>query len=256
MVTTRFIGRLGNSMFQVAATLAYAKKYGYQWAVPWDGRESAIHRCFPNLPKTGQNNPNYPKNGYDASEYAYKDLPNAGDNICLAGFFQSEKFFSNAIDDVKSLFKLSYDPQYADYVSIHVRRGDFLQHSAHFPPITATFLQEAIRKFPLGQMFMVFSDDIQWCKQTLVGPQFHFSEGKNELEDLTAMASCKHHIIANSTFSWWAAYLGQNPDRIIVCPHHTDWYGPENGVVVEAKKKGIEPCLDLIPEGWIQIKLK
>lgn len=242
-------------MFQVAATLAYAKKYYYQWAVPYDGRESAIHRCFPNLPKTHEQYPNYPKNGYDAEHYAYKPIPNVGDNICLAGFFQSVKFFDNAIPEVKELFKLNYIPEYSDYVSIHVRRGDFLQYSTHFPPITVDYLFEAFRKFPLGQVFMVFSDDIEWCKKHMKGFQFRFSEGKNELEDLTAMASCKHHIICNSTFSWWAAYLGQNPDRIVVSPHHTDWYGPDNGVVVEAKKKGIAPCLDLIPDGWIQIKL-
>lgn len=257
MVTTRFIGRLGNSMFQVAATLAYAKKYNHRWGVPHDARESAIHKCFPNLPKANEHHPNYPRNGYDAEHYAYTEIPNIGDQICLAGFFQSEKFFNNAIDDVKNLFKLNYLPEYNEYVSIHVRRGDFLVHHTSFPPITLHYINTAIKKFPLeGLKFMVFSDDITWCKEHMKHEAYHFSEGKTELEDLTAMASCKHHIIANSTFSWWAAYLGQNPDRIVVCPHHSDWYGPANSVVVEAKRRGIEPCLDLIPDGWIQIKLK
>lgn len=262
MVTTRFIGRLGNSMFQIAAVVAYAKKYGYQWAVPHNARESSIHRVFPDMPKTYGEGSNHPRNGYDAEWYAHYDIPNAGGSVLLAGYFQSEKFFINAKDEVKDLFKLKYNPEYEGFTSIHVRRGDFLVNPTHFPPMPMAYFEQAIHQFDYDAKFLIFSDDIAWCRAAFdnyfngfLNDRLSFSEGKSELEDLSMMASCSHHIICNSTFSWWAAYLGHNPDRKIITPHHTDWYGPDNGVVVEARRKGILPCLDLIPEGWIQIKI-
>ena len=276
MVTTRFIGRLGNSMFQVAAVMSYAKKYGYEWAVPGDARESAIHRVYPDLPKTGHHFQGYPRNGYDAAHYEHYEWPAWGDNILLQGFFQSERFFENVKDRVKKIFELPHVPEVEDFVSIHVRRGDFVTHYKSFPPIGEAFLYEAIGKFAIKKhsvKFMFFSDDIQWCKDFIAkGLHFEikreggghykvtdkdlhieFFEDPNERTSLCFMASCKHHIICNSTFSWWAAYLGHNPDRIVVCPNSRDWYGPENSVVTFAKSQGLEPCRNLIPNGWIQI---
>ena len=257
MVTTRFIGRLGNSMFQVAATMSYAKKYGYEWAVPGDARESAIHRVYPDLPKTGHHFQGYPRNGYDAAHYEYYEWPNWGDNILLQGFFQSEKFFENVKDRVKKTFELPHVPEVEEMVSIHVRRGDFVQHHKSFPPVTARWLEMACNemwaRIPDCKA-MVFSDDIQWCRDAMgFDKDFEFFDDPNERTSLAFMASCKHHIIANSTFSWWAAYLGHNPDRIVVCPNSRDWYGTENSVVTFAKSQGLEPCRNLIPNGWIQI---
>ena len=257
MVTTRFIGRLGNSMFQVAAVMSYAKKYGYEWAVPGDARESAIHRVYPDLPKTGHHFNGFPKNGYGAEHYEYYEWPAWGDNILLQGFFQSEKFFENVKDRVKKIFELPHVPEVEDMVSIHVRRGDFVTHAKSFPPITSEWLESAVDKIyervgcPLR--FMVFSDDIQWCRENIRLLGVEFFTDPNERTSLAFMASCKHHIICNSTFSWWAAYLGHNPDRIVVCPNSRDWYGPENSVVTFAKSQGLEPCRNLIPNGWIQI---
>ena len=247
-------------MFQVAAVMSYAKKYGYEWAVPGDARESAIHRVYPDLPKTGHHFQGYPRNGYDAAHYEYYDWPNWGDNILLQGFFQSEKFFENVKDRVKKTFELPHVPEVEDFVSIHVRRGDFVTHAKSFPPIGMEYINNALKKFNGGK-YMVFSDDIEWCKQNIKYDQwnswntFEFFDDPNERTSLAFMASCKHHIIANSTFSWWASYLGHNPDRITICPHHTQWYGPENSVVTYAKSLGLEPCRDLIPKEWIQIKI-
>lgn len=275
MISTRFIGRLGNSMFQVAACMSYAKKYGYEWAVPFDARESAIHRVYPNLPKTKQGFNGQPKNGYDAAQYEFYEWPRWGDNITLQGFFQSEKFFENVKDQVKQMFQLPHIADYEDFVSIHVRRGDFVKYAKSFPPIGEQYLYDAMGYFSVKsniRKFLFFSDDIQWCKDFAAkGFQFEVNEGgrhykvmtedltieffedSNEHTSLSVMASCKHHIIANSTFSWWAAYLGHNPDRVIVCPNSRDWYGPENSVVTYAKSRGLEPCRNLIPEGWVQI---
>lgn len=248
MVTTRFIGRLGNSMFQLAACIGYAKKYGYQWAGPSNPRESCIYNVFPHIPQTHAQPNSYPKrDGYDASQYNYTEIPNVGDNVLLAGFWQSEKYFENAKDEVRKVFKLDIKP--VDAVSIHVRRGDYVKYAGSFPPITLTYIKDALYKIGYENV-IVLSDDIQWCKDNL---PIHFSQFKytfsegGEFQDLSLMASCSHHIIANSSFSWWGAWLGHNPDKIIVCPSYTSWYGPENSV---------KNPIDLIPSGWHQITFR
>lgn len=250
MVTTRFIGRLGNSMFQLAAAIAYAKRYGYEWAAPFDARESSIHRVFPNLPKTYDHPRSYPKNGYDEMFYNFYEIGDQGDDVLLQGFFQSEKFFENAKEEVKKVFELDHYPEYEGYVSIHVRRGDYTQHSESFPPITLEYLAMAFQEVNVKKA-IVFSDDINWCKDNILheGFDLEFSQGINERQDLSIMSSCSHHIIANSSFSWWGAYLGRNPDKKIICPSHKtpNWYGHGNSV---------KDPKDLIPDSWIQIEFR
>lgn len=286
MVSAALYGRLGNSMFQIAASIGYARKYGYQWAVQSrpHNDESAIHRVFPNLPKTNergvmlQEHPSKicAQHGthYDECHFNYHELPNKGDSVFLSGFWQSWKYFEHCKDEVKKVFALPHVPGYEDYVSIHVRRGDYVQHAGSFPPVTVDYILKAMQMFldikPL-QKFIVFSDDIQWCieniklsigisgnesaeeirgLQSLMDAMVEFSEGRNELEDLSLMASCGHHIIANSTFSWWGAYLGHNPNKIVISPscERGQWFGLQSGIKQDA--------VDLLPPEWAQIKFR
>lgn len=272
MISAKLIGRLGNSMFQIAASIGYARKYGYQWAVQEEclNNESSIHRVYPNLPKTRERGTLYnehpnticPTHGthYDQCRFDYHPIPNVGDGLYLLGFWQSYKYFEGSDEEIKKVFALPHVEGYEDYVSIHVRRGDYVQHAASFPPIDRDYLSRAMLQAPTGyshpecmpiKKFMVFSDDIEWCKQNVPKTPawiVEFSEGRNELQDLSLMASCGHHIIANSTFSWWGAYLGHNPNRIVISPSHKrgSWFGMGGGV-----KKD---CIDLLPPNWIQIE--
>jgi hypothetical protein len=255
-VTSQFIGRLGNNMFQTAAAIGYAKKYNVGWGVPRVNRESPdFHKFFPNLPICDEDFRRY--NFCDPSQFDYKEIPFHGSGVKLVGFFQSLKYFEHCQEDVKKAFKLNIQP--IDAVSIHVRRGDYVMYDGSFPPITMDYIEEAFQRIPNREgrvisktKYIVFSDDIKWCRENF-GPygcgDFEFSEGRNEFEDMSLMASCKHHIIANSTFSWWGAYLGHNPDKIIVSPSQEgfNWFGPANGV---------KNPKDLIPDNWIQIKFR
>jgi len=261
MISAKLIGRLGNSMFQIAASIGYARKYGFEWAVQEQvhNNESSVHRVYPNLPKTGRTGMNYHEhpNAFcpihhvhlDQCHFDYHAIPNKGDNLYLVGFWQSYKYFENSAEEIKKVFALPHVEGYEDYVSIHVRRGDYVQHAGSFPPITTQYLRKATDILgSKSSKAIVFSDDIQWCKENILpyGDQvIEFSEGRNELQDLSLMASCGNHIIANSTFSWWAAYLGHNPDRIVISPSPETWFGPTSGV-----KK---PVVDLIPDSWIKI---
>lgn len=258
MVSAQLIGRLGNSMFQIAASIGYARKYGYKWAVQErpHNNESAIHRTFPNLPKTTEKGKIFQEHPskhcaqhnehYDLCHFNFHDLPDMGENIFLSGFWQSWKYFEHCKEEVKEVFKLPHIEGYEDYVSIHVRRGDYVQHSGSFPPVTEEYILEAMSRMP-GLNYLVFSDDIKWCKENLgqLNANILFSEGRNELEDLSLMASCGHHIIANSTFSWWSAYLGHNPYRIVISPSAETWFGEKSGVR--------QPVKDLLLPEWIQI---
>lgn len=278
MVTTRFIGRLGNSMFQTAACIGYAKKYNYAWAVPYNSNESSIHKVFPSLPKTYDNPITWPRRGrgYDASMYDYINIPHCGPNVMLAGFFQSYKYFEHCENEVRKVFKLDYYPEYKYCVSIHVRRGDYVNLVDNFDPVTPEYIHRAMQYFldrDRIRKFVVFSDDIEWCKQNInihvnvaddkvkeyqdiLSKMIEFSEGRSEREDLSMMHSCRDHIISNSTFSWWSAWLSPYTDKTVVCPHNLSWYGKNNGVVVSARQRGTEPAKDLIPPDWIKIKFR
>ena len=130
-------------------------------------------------------------------------------------YLQDPKHFAPFHEEIKALYRQGVNP--IDRVSIHVRMGDYTDNPFYVNLQETNYYDEAIRQFP-GEKFLVFcadrqegSDDtldMEWCKERFQGPQFEFFRGETELDDFNAQAGCKAHIIANSSFSWWAAYVG------------------------------------------------
>lgn len=133
-------------------------------------------------------------------------------------------------------------------VSIHFRRGDYLQVASL--NLTLDYYSEAIsiflEKFPYFKL-LVFSDDIEWCKRVLQGDNILFSEGNTNYVDMCMMTLCDHNIVANSSFSWWGAYLNRHTDKLVVCPE--DYVGPSDRVNQFINK-------NYYPKDWIALKLK
>ena len=141
----------------------------------------------------------------------------------LKGLFQDVKYLNDGI--VRTLFPLRgrYAGRIpAGTVSIHVRRGDYLKLPHRHPFVGTKYLRKAVDSFPEGTPFMVFSDDLPWCRKFFRGTCFRFSEGTDVVDDLFLMSWCDHHICSNSTFGWWGAYL-RGCGRTILPGL---WYGP------------------------------
>ena len=262
LIRARPIGRLGNLLFQTAACIGYAKKYNVGWGVKKGYVEKSfksfqLDRFFPKLPSCDTHFRTYTEfqEQWAGFEFNYHEIPFHPNGVEIVGFWQSEKYFENAKDEVRKAFELPVIEGYRDYVSVHVRRGDYVQHSGSFPPVALDYINQSLTYIhdSIGvDNAIVFSDDIQWCKENIEHEEFNieFSEGRNEYEDLCLMASCGHNIIANSSFSWWGAWLNKNPDKIVVSPSHKrgNWFGLESGVKHD--------CIDLIPKEWIQIEFR
>lgn len=135
-------------------------------------------------------------------------------------YFQDEKYFKKYRQDILELFGQGIG--YTDRVAIHVRRGDYINNPFYVDLMKTDYYLNAMAKFP-NEHFILFSDDIKWCKEFFyfVPPiKYEFSEAKTQEEDLKLMASCKGIIMANSSFSWWAAYLSK-ADKIV---YPNQWY--------------------------------
>lgn len=152
-------------------------------------------------------------------------------------YFQDPKWFEGYEAEIKQLFSQGI-PRRTDQIAIHVRRGDYVGNSFYVDLMETPYYQDAMALFP-GAEFIVFSDDIQFCKRQEIFKDCEFSEGNDELTDLNLMASCSGHIIANSSFSWWGAYLAHYKKKV-VAPNKYKWYSDG----VERTK-----C----PESWIRI---
>ena len=127
-------------------------------------------------------------------------------------------------------------------VSIHVRRTDYLQH-ANLINCSLEYYNNAIAYFKklYGDVqFFVFSDDTTWCKQHFIGAEYAFVDGNSNVEDLILMSKCNHHIIANSTFSWWAAWLNNSAGKKVIAPG--SWHAKKNNRLN-----------DLLPADWIKM---
>lgn len=105
-------------------------------------------------------------------------------------------------------------------VSMHFRRTDYLSVSSLNLPITyyesaIKILDEKLKNYKI----LVLSDDIEWCKQNIKGKNIFYSNGTNQYVDMCLMTMCDHNIIANSSFSFWGAYLNESPNKIVICPY-------------------------------------
>ncbi len=182
-------------------------------------------------------------------------------NTFIEGFFQSELYFKCIENALRDDFKFASLPDENNRkvlnmissgvsISLHIRRGDYVDKKRYkdvYAECSTDYYMRAIKyfekKFPEFTVF-VFSDDINWvrnnfklpCKCVFVG----HNKGKNSYEDLRLMSSCTHNIIANSTFSWWGAWLNSNPNKIVIAPKK--WFKDDN--IVQT---------DIIPAEWIQL---
>lgn len=126
------------------------------------------------------------------------------DGVIPDVYVQDPKYFDKYSSEIKALYGQGIAS--IDQVSIHVRRGDYVKNPFYVDLSKTDYYERAMDQFP-GEEFLVFSDDIDWCKQQKIFDHCEFSEGNTEVEDMNLMASCKGHIVANSSFSWWAAYI-------------------------------------------------
>lgn len=179
-------------------------------------------------------------------------------DLYLSGYWQTEKYFA----PIRKILLSDFTPKRAmpprvrtlakqmkqgNAVSVHVRRGDYVSNPAarkFHGVLTTAYYQRAfheIQKHVKNPVFYIFSDDIAWAKKHLAFAEHivYVSSGMTtaDWQDLLLMAACKHHIIANSSFSWWGAWLGEKQGSQIIAPKR--WF----------RQKSVQP-LDLIPERW------
>lgn len=183
---------------------------------------------------------------------------NLPDNSFLNGFWQSEKYFKAFENEIRKdlVFKesvLSNIENWLDLitqsnsVSLHVRRGDYvsLDSAKAFHGICSmAYYKEALEilRNKIGNITVfVFSDDIAWCKANFeTNEKVYFVETDSNYKEMYLMQNCKHHIIANSSFSWWGAWLNASKEKVVVAPKK--WFADES-----------INTSDIIPSNWIKI---
>lgn len=240
MVTIKLWAGMGNQMFMLAAGYAYGIKHKMQFFAPKQTIAPHIWKTyFPQFP-VAKPNGNYFH--YKETEHYYQEIPYK-EHITLEGYFQSEKYFDHCRQEILEAFQIPYQ-KLDGFVSLHIRRGDYLNYPDKHPVISLEYINSAIKHFVQEGFysFIVCSDDIAWCKKNIINPEatFSFSSNQEPIADLALMSCCEHNIIANSSFSWWSAWLNQNPEKIVIAPR--TWFGPGNEHL---------STKDLLPESWI-----
>lgn len=141
-------------------------------------------------------------------------------------FVQSDEYWVEYKDEIQKLYGEGISSVPLNYVAIHYRRGDYINNKFYTDLSKTNYYEKAMALFPKEE-FLIFSDDIRWCKDNLKG-NFSFSEG-DEITDFNLMASCKAIICANSSFSHMCAIINPYPNKKIICPIETKYYS--DGVV-------------------------
>ena len=239
------LGQLGNQMFQYAATKGIATHLGYDFMIPKHNQEHhdgignilkiELDKPFTIECKRGMiNGEAVLEQGFHFNETLFNNCP---DNRNLYGFFQTEKYFKHIEDDIRKDFTFKKKIQNEckeiveevfdqDPIALHIRRGDFLINSGNHHNLSLEWYEKALKKFDPDREVIIFSDDIFWASsQELFKPdRFIISDGNSSYHDLYLMTQCSDFIIANSTFSWWGAWLA-NTGRVIA---PSKWFGPNN----------------------------
>ena len=197
-----------------------------------------------------------------APNYAITYIPELCDHEegYFLGFWQSEKYFKNVAEKIRKDFNfkvpldarnliLKTDIEKNNSISMHIRRGDYLEpQNKLFQVCTIDYYKNAINfieQHVINPKYYIFSNDIPWCKENLKlqnAVYVDWNTGADSYKDMQLMSYCKHNIIANSSFSWWGAWLNNNPDKIVCVPEK--WFD-----LPDCETK------DVCPDEWIRIKI-
>ena len=282
MITCNLIGGLGNQLFQIFTTISYAINTRQKfYFINIDKLESSqtIRPTYWNnfLAKlkifTTNDFPKMVLVREKSFEYTPINLLNyQGQNICLCGYFQSYKYFENNFNiicrminsrEIKQniILESNLTQNYLDNtISIHFRLGDYKKIQQHHPIMTIKYYINAISyiqtKYHYIQNILYFCeeniDDIEDVNNTILKLQIEFphitfiraSIDLSDWKQMILMSCCKHNVIANSSFSWWGAYLNTNPNKIVCYP--SIWFG-------DATQHN---TVDLFPKEWNKINAK
>lgn len=278
MVITKLYGGLGNQMFQYAAGLSLSSRLktnlyiNVGWFEGFEGNQNVTQRtyelgAFGIMPQKMSLVDKvsvrfYPLTVFreDGLQY-HPEFERLKGNIFLDGYWQSYKYINDSRDAIVKAFafpdsisdenkKLLKQINQGTSVSLHIRRGDYASHKstkAYHGLLDSEYYHKAVslivKKFKETHL-LIFSDDPEWCRENLsfkVPTTFVGQNGVNSgVEDMRLMAACNHNIIANSSFSWWAAWLNHHPNKLIYAPRK--WF-----------QKDLSPIEDRLPPEWIKI---
>ena len=267
-------GRLGNQMFQYASMRGIASVKGFDWVVPPENYDhTANYALFETFKMTNVQDKNI---GFVEGEilketihcYDKNLVDGCSDNTNLDGFFQTEKYFENIVDEIRSdfTFKDEYLKPCKEFIDsldttpifLHVRRGDAIGKEHYHPVAPMSYYVEALKRFDKDTPCFVFSDDLDWCKsqEFFKSDRFLFNDnierydyqsmdGSGSMQytllphvDLCLMSLCSGAIIVNSSFSWWGAWLQNNKGKVIASK---PWFGPSASDL---------DTTDVVPDHW------
>ena len=238
------LGRLANQMFQYASLKGIARNRGYEFSIPpanvFGKRDPVVATAELNIYDVfGLDKKN--KVGLIPNQVLMERMhtfdaelfENCPDNIDIFGYYQTQKYFEHIEDEIRDDFTfdseliksckefLEYTYVFRDVIALHIRRGDYVSNPNH-PSQSMEYYQRGLEMLPDLDV-IVFSDDSEWCKQQEIfsSDRFSISEGNTTDADLCLMSMCQYHVIANSSFSWWGAWLAKS--KKVIAPKN--WFG-------------------------------
>jgi len=230
-------GQIGNQMFQYASLKGIALSNETNYLIPPKEHfgtqyplRSKLDDCFDIECERGLTN----FNTYNEKSFSFQEELMVGINfdLNLHGYFQTEKYFSKYKNEIKKDFYfkedilnscLDYLSQHDELISLHIRRTDYVGNNSH-PIQPISYYKKALEHIGNDCPVLVFSDDPDWCDQQDFFDDTRFLISRNTpYHDLCLMTFCNYHVIANSSFSWWGAWLSDS--KIVIAPKN--WFSGE-----------------------------
>lgn len=235
-------GWYGNQLFQIAATIGIATKNNMNYIFPTWKYDKYFKKSLPQIEKSMLD--------LVKGDYINREIPHHFEDVLISdttrnwdigGYFQTEKYWDHCRDLVFSYLELKdeynelIEKKYGEILSLntcalHVRRGDYLNFPNHHPVCDNSYYSKAISMFSDDTIFVIFSNDMEFCKRNFIGERFVFFEdgdrttGGDPIIEHNVMSRCKNIITANSSFSLWASILNKNQNKKIISPKN--WFGP------------------------------
>ena len=276
MISAHLLGGLGNQLFQIFAVIACATKNNCSYVFSNDyqvesitSRHSYWNTFLIHLREcTRQRVPEMPM--FRENGFRYQELPivSNNENVKLYGYFQSYKYFENEFAKISKLMKLDklredvairYKKEYDNCISMHFRLGDYKRLQEHHPIMPVEYYKNALTEIiektkstTTKWKVLYFCEiednhDVEIKINDLITafPDVSFEKADQKIDDweqVLMMSLCRHHIRANSSFSWWGAYFNSSNDKIVCYPDR--WFGPAQGNI---------DTQDLFPNSWVKV---